>query len=241
MGSETISLQADKREVLGKQVRGLRANGQTPAVIHDHGNESIHLVVDAGHLKKVFSAAGKHHPVELKVGDKKYTTLIKEVTFKPATSVIYHSVFQAVSANETVKAEIPVTLTGEIPAEKASLLVLQNIDHVEVEALPRDLVDSLEIDATGLAEAGDKINVSDIKVPAGITITTDPENVIATVEVPKDQIAEADAAAAELAEDAGTTEEEPTEEADTSGDGGGTETGDGADANADQSSDKTKE
>lgn len=241
MGSETISLSADKRDVLGKQVRRLRAKGQTPAVIHDHGNESIHLVLDAGQLKKVFSAAGKHHPVELKVGDKKYTTLIKEVTFKPATSVIYHSVFQAVSANETVKAQIPVQLTGEIPAEKASLLVLQNLDSVEVEALPRDLVDSLEIDATGLSEAGDKINVSDIKVPAGITITTDPDNVIATVEIPKDQIAEADAAAAELAEDAGTTEEAPAEEADTSGEAGGTESGESADTNAAQPTDEAKE
>lgn len=147
--------------------------------------------------------------------------------------MIYHSVFQAVDANETVKAEIPLQMTGEIPAEKASLLVLQNLDRVEVEALSKDLIDLIEVDATGLAEPGDKITVADIKVPAGIQITTDTEQVIATVEVPRDQIAEADAAAAELAEDAGTTGEgeepaEGAEEADEESEGGGPESAEAA-------------
>lgn len=208
MGSETITLSASKREVLGKKVRTLRAQGQTPAVVHDHGNQSLHIAIEEKQLKKVFSSAGKHHPVMLKVDGKTYTTLIKEVTNRPASAQIYHTVFQAVKANETVKAEIPVKLVGEdVPAEIAGLLILQNIDHVEVEALPKDLIDVLEVDSTVLAEAGDKITVADIKVPAGVQITTDPEQSIATVEVPRDQMAEADAAAAELAADAGTDEE----------------------------------
>ncbi len=213
MSNETITLAASKRDVLGKQVRGLRAQGRTPAVVHDHGNDSIHIVVEERELKKVFSGAGKHHPVMLNIDGKSYTTLIKDVTYKPATNLIFHTVFQSVKANETVKAEIPVHLIGEIPAERASLLVLQNLNIVEVEALPKDLVDALEVDATVLEKPGDTITVADLKVPAGVTVTTDPENVIATVETPRDQIAEADAAAAELAEDAGTDTSEETDAA----------------------------
>lgn len=205
MSNETITLNANKRDVLGKKVRALRAEGKTPAVIHDHGKNSIHISIEEKELKKVYIAAGRHHPVDLNVEGKKYTTLIKEVTNKPATGILYHSVFQAIKANETVKAEIPVKLTEEIPAERASLLVLQSLETVEVEALPADLVDSLEVNADKLVEPGDKLQVSDIVVPKNVTILSDPETVIATVEIPKNQTAEADAAAADLAADAGST------------------------------------
>lgn len=203
MSTDTITLAAQKRDILGKQVRALRAGGQLPAVIHHHGKESIHITVDEKDLRKVYSVAGRHHPVDLTVDGKKFTTLIKEVTQKPASAKIYHSVFQAIKANELVKAEIPLKFVGEeIPAEKANLMVLHNLEIVDVEALPRDLVDVIEVDATVLAEVGDKITVADLKVPSAMTIKTDPEQVIASVEMPKDQIAEADAAAEELAADA---------------------------------------
>ncbi len=219
MSNETITLTASKRDVLGKQVRALRNAGQTPAVVHDHGKDSIHIVVEEKEFKKVYHAAGKHHPVVLKIDGKSYTTLIKEVTNKPASGTVFHSVFQAISANETVKAEIPIHLIGEIPAERASLLVLQNLNSVEVEALSKDLVDSLDVDASVLVDVGDTITVADIKVPTGIEIKTEPEHVIATVEMPKDQIAEADAAQAELAEDAGVEATAETPEEETDGEG----------------------
>ncbi len=220
--SDKISLSAKKRDILGKQVRGLRADGQTPGVVHDHGKPSIHIAVDSADLKKVFGNAGKHHPVNLDVDGTNFTTLIKEVTYKPATNKLLHSVFQAINAKETVKAEIPIKLVGEIPAERAGLLVLQNLDHVEVESLAQDLVDVIEIDAGSLVDVGDRLHVSDLKVPSGMEIKTEPEQTIAVVEMPKDQVAEADAAAAELAEDAGTDEsaaEVPSEHGDDSSGG----------------------
>jgi large subunit ribosomal protein L25 len=192
--SDDIILKAKKREELGKKVKALRRSGNTPAVVHDHGKDSIHVTVPELELKKAYNSAGKHHPIKLDVDGKKYTTLIKEVTKKPATSTIFHTVFQAVSANEKVSAEIPVHLSGEIPAERASLLVLKQLEHVEVEAFPGDLVDSLDVDATTLSEVGDKLTVADLSPPKNVEIKTDPEQTIATVEMPKDQVAEADAA-----------------------------------------------
>ncbi len=205
--SDAITLSAKKRDVLGKQVRALRRDGQTPGVVHDHGKASIHISMDEAELKKAYSQAGGHHPINLDIEGTKYTTLIKEVTHQPASAKLYHSVFQAIKANETVKADIPIKLVGEIPAERASLLVLQTLDHVEVEALPKDLVDAIEVDATTLAEVGDRLHVSDLQVPSGLTVKTDPEQTIATVEMPKDQVAEADAALEEQAEADGTTAE----------------------------------
>lgn len=206
MTNQDISVALEERDVIRKGLNKLRAAGKVPAVIHDHGKDSFHVMGDYATLTKVYSVAGKHHPVQLKVGSKQHLALIKDVDFEPAKHRLRHIVFQAIKQNEKVTAEIPVVLEGdEIPAEKASLMVLPQLDTVEVEAFPRDLPDQLVADATVLAEVGDRLQVSDLKVPAGVTVLTDPETQIAIVEMPKDQIAEADAAAAELAADAGDT------------------------------------
>jgi large subunit ribosomal protein L25 len=221
--SNEVVLKATKRDVLGKKLNALRAEGNAPAVVHDHGKDSIHITLPHSELKRAYYAAGKHAPVKIKLDDKQYTALIKDVVYKPATQIILHTVFQAVKANETVSAEVPLKLSDEIPAERASLLVVNGIDHVEVEALPKDLVDSIEVDASVLVEAGDKITVADLKSPEGVTIKTDPEQLVASVEMPKDQIAEADAAAAELAADAGVPEADDEAESETSGEAAKTE------------------
>ncbi|MGI9027437.1 MAG: 50S ribosomal protein L25 [Candidatus Saccharimonadales bacterium] len=236
MSNKTITLTASKRDILGKQVRGLRNDGQTPAVVHDHGKDSIHIAIEERELKKAYHAAGKHHMVTLNIDGKAYTTLIKDVTYRPATSQLYHTVFQSVKADETVKAEIPIHLTGEIPAERASFLVLQSLNSVEVEALPKDLVDALDVDATVLEKPGDTITVADLKVPTGVEIKSDPELTIATVEMPRDQIAEADAAQAELAADAGVDETAEGEDADAEAEAG-TDT-DTDETKAEESTDK---
>jgi large subunit ribosomal protein L25 len=210
MSSDTILVELEKREVLGKGLAKIRGDGQVPAVIHDHGKDSIHVQGDFLKLVKVYAAAGKHHPVQLKVGGKEHLALIKDVDFEPAKHRMRHVVFQAINKNEETEAEIPVVFLAdaEIPAERVSLLVLKQLDHVEVKALPRDLPDELVVDPSALAEVGDNLTVADLKAPEGVTILTAPETQIAIVEMPKDQIAEADAAAAALAEDAGKPEEE---------------------------------
>lgn len=214
--SDTLTLQAKKRDLKGAKPNALRSEGRIPAVIHDHGNESHHIVVGEPELIKAYRSAGRHHTVDLDVEGKKFTTLIKEVTHRPGTARVYHTVFQAVKANETVTAQIPVRLVGEIPAERANLLVVNGVDTVEVEALPKDLVDAIEVDASVLAEAGDKLTVADLVAPTGMTIKTDSEQLVAAVEMPRDQIAEADEALKEQAEaDATTVTEETEEEATT--------------------------
>lgn len=213
MTDKDISVELATRTVVGKGLHALRAEGRVPAVIHDHGKESVHVSGDYRSLVKVYSEAGKHHPVSLVVDGQKRLAIIKDAHFEPVKRQLEHVVFQSIRQNEKVRAEVPLVLAGdEIPAEKKSLIVLKQLDVVEVEALPRDLPDELTIDATVLSDEGDRLTVADIKVPAGVAIMTEPEHVVATVEMPKDQIAEANAAAESLAADAGKPAEVPAEE-----------------------------
>lgn len=215
MSEDKIAVELQQRTIVRKGLKGLRAEGMVPAVIHNHGKESLLVMGESIKLAKVYSQAGKHHPVEVVVGGKQHLALIKDVDYEPAKHRLRHIVFQAIKQNEAVEAEVPVVFKedAEIPAEKLSLLVLKHLDHVEVKALPRDLPDQLVVDPSSLHEAGDTLSVADLVVPAGVTVLTEPDTNIATVEIPRDQIAEANAAAADLAADAGETAAEvPAEE-----------------------------
>lgn len=213
MTSGDIAVDLQEREIVGKGLRKLRGDGLVPAVIHDHGKPSIHVMGDYLKLVKAYQQAGKHHPVQLSVGKKYHLALIKDVDFEPTKHRMRHIVFQAIKQNEEVEAEIPVVFKedAEIPAERVSLLVLKQLDHVEVKALPGKLPDQLVVDPSSLSDVGDNLTVSDLQIPEGVTVLTDPSTQIAIVEIPADQVAAANEAAADLAADAGQPEGDQVE------------------------------
>jgi large subunit ribosomal protein L25 len=172
--SDDMQLDLQERTETGKSVKQLRRDGLVPAVIHDHGKTSVHVSAPYIPLLKAYHQAGKHHPLELKVGSKKFTALIKDAEFEPRKHRLNHIVFGAVKADEKVEAQIPLRLSDEIPAEKQSLVVITQLDTITVEALPKNLPDEIVVDASGLVEVGDKVTVADIQLPAGVVLA-DPE------------------------------------------------------------------
>lgn len=213
MSSDTITLELNKREVVGKQVRGLRRDGRVPAVIHNHGKESV--IVDAPFIEitKVYEQAGKHHPVDLKVGSDKYLAIIRNVDLDPRKNTIRHVVFNAVRQNEKVQTEVPIRFEGDSAAEKAGLMLLHQLETVEVEATPRNLPDEIVVSVDSLADIGDKISVADLQAPDGVTITTDAEHpVISVIETPAQLSEDAEAEVAEGAEGESGDGDESAEE-----------------------------
>ncbi len=200
MTVQDISVELEKREVIKKGLKALRQGGKIPAVIHDHGKESIHVMGDVIELHKIYRVAGKHHPIQLSVGKEQHLAMIKDVDFEPAKHRMRHIVFQAIKLNEETEAEVPIVFKEvEIPAEKLSLLILKQLDRVQIKALPKDLPDEIVIDPGKLTEVGDHLTVADLEVPSGVTVLNDSTLQIAIVEMPKDQEADANAAAAEMA------------------------------------------
>jgi large subunit ribosomal protein L25 len=205
MADVDAPVKLEQRTVVGKGLNRLRHDGVVPAVIHNHGAESIHVMGPEMELVKVYQSAGKHHPLNLEVGSDKYLALIKDAHFDPVKRRLQHVVFQAIKQNEKVEAEVPIHIEGDAPAEKVGLMILHQLDSIEIEALPRNLPDQLVVSAEKLAELHDKIVVGDIEVPEGVTILTDPEHPIATVTESRAMAAEeAEAEAEEGAEEAET-------------------------------------
>lgn len=190
MSEDTISLTLSVREVTGKAVKRLRNDGQVPAVIHDHGKDSINVQAPYLDLYRVYRRAGKHHPVQITAGSHKYTALIKSATFEPRKNQLSHVVFNAVNKNQKVEAEVPIKpryAEGEdsAPAERASLIVLEQLDAIEVRAVPDKIPDALYYDAEKLVAEGDHVTVADLAIPDGVEIDEELlEHPVATVVTP---------------------------------------------------------
>jgi large subunit ribosomal protein L25 len=212
MTQDRIELTLEPRSIAGKQVKQLRAQGIVPAVIHDHGKASVIVQGDTRAVLKVYQQAGKHHPVALKAGDKNYNAMIKDVDFEPRKHRLHHIVFNAVSANEKVEAEIPLRARFDegnesTPAERSGLMVLTHLDTVTVSAIPAKLPDVIEYDAEKLVEVGDSITVADLIAAEGVEITSDPTQSVAVVNDPE-AVAAANEAAAGSAESEAEVETE---------------------------------
>lgn len=169
---DKINLQVDKRELGGKKVKQLRRDGLVPGVVYGPGVEPINVQTSLIKANKALKAAGRHHPVYLDIAGKKKIAMIKHADIDPVKNVLRHLSFHAVKQNEPVEAEIPVRLKGEgeSEAEKAGFIILQNVEQLEVRALPMDLPDVLELDISGLKEAGERSLVSDIKLPENVEL-----------------------------------------------------------------------
>lgn len=218
MAQDSISLTLEPRETTGKAVKHLRKDGQVPAVIHDHGKPSVVVQGKALDMLKIWRQAGKHHPVELTAGDKKFTALIKTASFDPKKHTLTHVVFNAVDKDQKVEADVPVRPHYDegneaSPAERNGLIVLAQLDTVQVKAVPDKLPDFLEYNAEKLVEIGDHVTVADLAAPEGVEIETEAEHAIATVYEPSALAAANEAAAGEAEEEAAEGEEGEEEEA----------------------------
>lgn len=214
MAQDSITLEVAAREVSGKAVKHLRKDGIVPAVIHDHGKDSVLVQGNYLDLYRAYQQAGKHHPIELKTPDHNYTVLIKTAEFEPRKNQLTHLVFNAVDKNQKVEAEIPVHAqyaegNDSSPAERAGLIVLSQLENVEVRAVASKLPDVLYYDAEKLVEIGDHVTVADLVVPEGVEFITESNHTIATVFEPSALAAANDAAGGDA------TVEEAAGDADT--------------------------
>lgn len=227
MSSDKIVLNVKKREITGKKVAALRAEEQVPAVVYGKDFEPVNIQANYLDLVRAVRAAGTHTPVELDIDGKKQAAIIKSYDMDHVKNQINHISFQAISADEIITTEVPVVVVsfGESEAGKAGFEVMQAIEEISVKAKPVDLPDKLEVDAAGVKEHGDKLLISDIKLPEGVALTFPDESELAiasiidpAIEAAKQEAAEKAAAEAE-AEVTESTDEQPAEgEADKTAD-----------------------
>jgi large subunit ribosomal protein L25 len=205
-----IRLQAQRRTLKGRKVGALRRQGLIPGNIYGRGMDSQAVQVETRALRNVLVAAGTSTVVDLQVvpstgeGDSSlHLVLIENISLHPATGKPLHIDFRQVDVNRPVRAAVPIVLAGEAPGTVRGGVLMQTLDTIEVEALPRELPHELPVDVSVLHEVDSQITVADLRLPRGVTVATDPTTLVVRIVASKleqeveAEVAEAEAAAAE--------------------------------------------
>jgi large subunit ribosomal protein L25 len=212
---EQIELNVTKRDARGKSgARQLRREGLVPAVIYGKGYEAQPVAVEARALQPLFaqgisSTALLRLHIDGKATRSSPLVMIKEVQRSPLTGQLLNVDFHKISLKEKVTAQVPIVLTGESPAVRQGGILEQTLREVQVECLPTEIPDHLEVDISHL-EIGHSIHVSDLEVPDHVTLLTGPEEAVAIMAAPK--VVEEVAAPAEGVEAEAAEEEEEVKE-----------------------------
>jgi large subunit ribosomal protein L25 len=176
-------LEVQARELFGNQARKLRRDGILPAVVYSKKQEPIHIQVNTRDFYTLFKQSGYTHVVELKLGSQKNTpVIVHEVDVHPVTGEARHVDFLAVNLKEKVKTSVPVELVGTaVGVKELGALLSSNLDEIEVEALPDNIPESIQVDVTHLAQIHDSIKVSDLAKSDKYDILEEPEEVIVSL------------------------------------------------------------
>jgi large subunit ribosomal protein L25 len=184
--AQTVTLSATAREKTGKgAARQARFQKQIPAVIYGHGRPTQSLTVDALALEKALTGIEPESTlIELTVDGKKSRTLIREIQRHPLRPDIIHVDFYEIHADEKITLKVPVHLTGTPDGVRNAGGVLDQVTReVEIEVLPENIPDRVELDVTAL-KIGDSLHVRDLTIPNAV-ILTGSDLTIATVVPPR--------------------------------------------------------
>ena len=186
--SPQTTLKAQKRTITGRKVKNLRKQGILPANLFGNNITSQAIQIDTKDYLKVFSQAGETSLIDLEItGAKPVPVLISDYHIDPVTSAILHVDFHQVDLTQKVTANVPIDLIGESPAVKEQGGVLNSpLSEIEIEALPTDLLERIQVDISSLKNIGDMITVSQLTVDTSkVKLNAEPDAPVVMIQEPK--------------------------------------------------------
>lgn len=184
------SLKVESRKTTGRKVKTLRREGILPANLYGQAVKSQSLQVAQADFKKIFAKTGESGLIDLVIDQAKSArpVLVGDIQTDPVTDNILHVDFRQVDLTKKTTVSVAIELVGEAPgAEGGEGVLIQPLLEVEVEALPEDLPDHLELDVSSLAAINDVLRVSDIKTSSQVTIKAEDNEVVAKIEAPTEE------------------------------------------------------
>jgi large subunit ribosomal protein L25 len=204
VSAPTVLLNATRRTEIGKHVAQLRKTGRIPAVVFGHGLDSIPVSLDAHEFEHIRRTSHSNTVIELKIdGKDKHKVLIHSVQIEPRHRHLVHVDLFELKSGEEVTVDIPLHSTGDSYAvTRLGGTLLHNIDHIRVRALPENLPDAIEFSVEGIMDFETVIHLRDLPLPAGVTLLSEADEIVAKVAAPHvaEVVAEAPVAEAPAAE-----------------------------------------
>lgn len=216
---ETTILTIAPRAIEGSRAtRRLRREGRVPGILYGGEGDPVPFAVDARELRAALQATGA--VIELTMDGRSTPAVLKETQRHPVRGETTHVDFLRVNLNRPIQALVPLGIVGaeESPGAREGGIVDHQLREVNVEALPTDIPESIELDVSELS-IGDTVLLSAASPPAGVTVLDDPESVVVTVLAPRLQEEEA-AEAEAIEEETEIVGEEAAEAAEETGEAG---------------------
>jgi len=183
---EKVVLKANKRSVVGKQVKALRREGKLPAVIYGRHGEPINIELDARSTGRILANATSSSLITIELGGEEIPTLIREKQRDFIKNNLLHVDFMTVSMTEKLKAYVALRFKGvSLAVKDYNAILVHNIEQLHVECLPADLPEYIVVDISALKNPGDGIRVGDLTVEGDILVLDDADMMVAVASASK--------------------------------------------------------
>ncbi len=170
----------------------IRAAGLIPAVLYGGGIEgSLAVTLKKDEFKKAWQEAGTSSAISVVASNGTHDALIHEFQTDPMTGAVIHADLMILEKGKVVEVEVELEFVGVSPAVKSNLGSLtKNLHTIEVEAMPKDLPQNIEVDISSLANVHDHITAGDLKLPNGVTLKTEADSIVAVINAAHEEEAE---------------------------------------------------
>jgi large subunit ribosomal protein L25 len=210
----TFSLTVEPRKERGKKLAMLRKAGKLPAIMYGPKEEATPLTLDLVQFEKLLKEAGESSVITLEGLSSPKEVLVHDVAFDPKRGGVVHVDFYAIEAGKEITVNVPLEFVGEAPATKQGGTLTKVLYEIGITCMPKNLPQHIIVDVSSLDDFEKRIHVKDLDIPKNVTLSNNPEDVVALVQAVKEEVEEVpvtiDMDAIEV-EKKGKTEEEGTE------------------------------
>lgn len=192
MTTSAVQLELQPRELMGKKVGRLRRAGIIPVHLYGPGIESRALQCAARQLIPILAAAGASSPISVSIEGEQgsHLAFAREIQWDPTRDTVLHVDLLAADVSRAVTAQVNIVFVGEAPgAVRTGGNVSQLLFSIDVSALPLDMPAQAEVDLAVMTSDDSVIRAGDIPLPPEVALLTDPEEMVARIDVPRGAIA----------------------------------------------------
>ncbi len=182
---EEIVINANRREIVGKRTKVLRREGILPAVMYGRHIETQPLSLDHNETSRILEGLSPSALIVLQVDGEQHYVLVREKQRDVIRGSLLHVDFQDVLLTEKARSNVTIHLTGISPAVRdLGGILVQNLEQLDVEALPRDLPEYIDVDISALQEIGDAVYVRELHLLGEVDILAELDDLIVVVTLP---------------------------------------------------------
>lgn len=173
----TLQAQLRTKDITRAQ---LSADLRIPAVFYGKQQEATSISLESLAFEKVYAEAGESTIISLNDGTSSHDVLVRDVQYHPVTDQVMHVDFYVIERGKKLHVTVPLNFVGEAPGEKTGILV-QTMHEIEVEVLPRDLPQHIDVDISVLTDVHSKITVADLVLPSGVVVLAEAGEAVALI------------------------------------------------------------